>query len=190
MHSDMRVEERNSGVFTIHNFLSATECTAYLSLGDEIGYAASEVNFSSGSRRAEEIRNNDRVVFDDAALAAFLFERARPMLPSGIAEGTLSGFNERMRFYRYGPKQYFKWHKDGSFAKGPDEGSLLTFMIFLNDGFEGGATEFRTELITPKAGMALVFPHRASHQGTEVLSGTKYVLRTDVMYKRTVVLNP
>lgn len=186
MKHGMRVEERNSGVFVIHHFLSSAECAGYLSLGDELGYAASEVDFPNGSRRAEEVRNNDRVVFDDAPLADVLFERARPMLPSAIAGGTLSGFNERMRFYRYGPQQYFKWHKDGSFAKGPDEASALTFMIFLNDGFDGGATEFNTEFITPRAGMALVFPHRLSHQGTEVRSGFKYVLRTDVMYKRTV----
>jgi prolyl 4-hydroxylase len=178
----MRVNQLNSGVFTIENFFSPAECERYIALGDEIGYSASEVNFASGSRRAEEIRNNDRVIFDDAALAAALFERARAMLPADISGWTLSGFNERMRFYRYGPQQYFKWHKDGSFAKGPGEASMLTFMIYLNEGFEGGDTEFRTEFVKPHAGMALVFPHRVAHQGTEILSGTKYVLRTDVMY--------
>jgi hypothetical protein len=48
--------------------------------------------------------------------------------------------------------------------------------------FEGGATQFRWETVQPQAGMALVFPHRLSHQGTTVTRGTKYVLRTDVMY--------
>ena len=183
MNATMRVNKLTSGVFTIENFLSVAQCAHYISLGDDIGYVASEVNFVTGSRRAEEIRNNDRVIVDNAVLAAKLFERARPMLPAAVSGWLLAGFNERLRFYRYGPGQYFKWHRDGSFAKGPDEESMLTFMMFLNDGFDGGATEFKTEVVKPQTGMALVFPHRVTHQGAELLSGAKYVLRTDVMFK-------
>ncbi len=183
MDTITRVERLTPGVFTLENFFSAAECARFIALGDDIGYVASEVNFVTGSRRAEEIRNNDRVIFDDAALAQSLFERARALLPADVSGWKLSGFNERMRFYRYRPEQYFKWHRDGSFAKGPDEESMLTFMIYLNEAFEGGATEFKTEVVTPRTGMALVFPHRATHQGAELLSGVKYVLRTDVMYK-------
>ena len=185
MNSSMRVNELNSGVFTIDHFFSPAECAHYIAFGDEIGYAASEVNFASGSRRAEEIRNNDRVIFDDVALADMLFDRVRKMLPSEIAGWTLSGLNERLRFYRYAPEQYFKWHKDGSCAKSPDEASMLTLMIYLNDDFDGGDTEFRTEFVKPKTGMALIFPHRVAHQGTAIVSGTKYVLRTDVMYRKS-----
>jgi prolyl 4-hydroxylase len=185
MNASMRVTELNSGVFTIDNFLSAEECTQYIAHGEALGYGSSEVNFPSGSRLALEIRNNERVLFDDPALAALLFARAQPLLPAEVSGWALHDFNERMRFYRYGPQQYFKWHKDGSYARQPGEASLLTFMIYLNDGFEGGDTEFRTEFVKPKAGRALVFPHRAAHQGTEILSGTKYVLRTDVIYVKT-----
>lgn len=183
MTAPLRVTELNNGVFTIENYLSLDECRSYIALGDGIGYAPSEVNFATGSRRAEDIRNNDRVIFDDPALAAWLFERARPLLPPHFGSGKLHGFNERMRFYRYGPEQYFKWHKDGVFAKSPNEASCLTFMIYLNDGFEGGDTEFKTEFVKPQAGMALVFPHKIAHQGAPMISGSKYVLRTDVMYK-------
>ena len=185
MHTTLCVNKLNFGVFTIENFLSAQECARFILLGDEMGYVASEVNFATGSRRAEDIRNNDRVMLDDAVLANDLFERARTMLPSDVSGWQLAGFDERLRFYRYAPGQYFKWHRDGSVAKGPNEESRLTFMIFLNDAFDGGATEFRTEVVTPKTGMALVFPHRVTHQGAELLSGAKYVLRTDVMYKNT-----
>lgn len=183
MTAPLRVTELNNGVFTIEHYLSLDECRRYIALGDGIGYTPSEVNFATGSRRAEDIRNNDRVIFDDPALAAWLFERARPLLPSSFGSGKLHGFNERMRFYRYGPEQYFKWHKDGVFAKSPNEASCLTFMIYLNDGFEGGDTEFKTEFAKPQAGMALVFPHKIAHQGAPMISGSKYVLRTDVMYK-------
>lgn len=128
MNAPLRVNQLTAGVFTIENYLSPAECERYIALGDGIGYTPSEVNFVTGSRRAEEIRNNDRVIFDDPALAASLFERARPLLPSDDGGWQLFGFNERMRFYRYGPDQYFKWHKDGSFAPSPDVESCLTFI--------------------------------------------------------------
>jgi hypothetical protein len=184
MNTIMRVVEKNSDAFIIENYLSAAMCQHYIAMGEEMGYVPSEVNFRDGSRRAEDVRNNDRVIFDDPALAASLFDRARPLLPQTIGNGALCGFNERFRFYRYGPQEYFKWHRDGSFAKSPDEASYLTFLIYLNADFEGGETEFKTERIKPQAGAALVFPHKLPHQGNEIVSGIKYVLRTDVMYRR------
>ena len=57
-------------------------------------------------------------------------------------------------------------------------------MIYLNEEFEGGETKFDKFSIIPKTGMALVFPHHLLHQGNSVVSGVKYVLRTDVMYER------
>ena len=67
-------------------------------------------------------------------------------------------------------------------------------MIYLNDGFEGGATSFaelddrmRDEdrlTVNPRQGMALIFAHPLLHKGEPVVSGRKYVLRTDVMYAR------
>ena len=184
MHSAMRVVEKTSGIFVIENYLSAAMCQHYIQMGEDLGYVASEVNFAAGSRRAEDVRNNDRVMFDDPALAATLFERARPVLPPTAGLGVLAGFNERFRFYRYSPGEYFKWHRDGSVARSPDEGSYLTFIIYLNGDFAGGETEFKTGVISPKAGSALVFPHKLPHQGAEVREGVKYVLRTDVMYRR------
>ena len=60
-------------------------------------------------------------------------------------------------------------------------------MVYLNEGFEGGATALHQSrpslLITPKRGMALVFYHRQLHEGMPVVKGRKYVLRTDVIYR-------
>jgi hypothetical protein len=59
----------------------------------------------------------------------------------------------------------------------------MIFMIYLNDDFEGGETTFPEFLIRPEQGMALIFNHDVYHSGREVTRGTKYVLRTDVMYR-------
>ena len=97
------------------------------------------------------------------------------------------GLNERFRYYRYDPGQKFRPHFDGSFDRTYAEKSLLTFMVYLNEGFAGGWTRFHTDrerFVAPEAGKALVFWHQQLHEGMPVESGRKYVLRTDVMYRR------
>jgi hypothetical protein len=65
---------------------------------------------------------------------------------------------------------------------------MLTFLIYLNDDFEQGYTEFSWEKVKPKTGMALVFPHMLTHRATSPINGTKYILRTDVMYRENIEL--
>lgn len=83
----------------------------------------------------------------------------------------------------------FRWHRDGAFVRSNNQRSAYAIMVYLNDGFEGGATEFDLPdgilRVVPRAGMALVSEHQLRHQGAPVESGTKYVLRTDAMYMRT-----
>jgi predicted 2-oxoglutarate/Fe(II)-dependent dioxygenase YbiX len=104
------------------------------------------------------------------------------------------GLNERLRFYRYDEGQKFDWHRDGYYESPSGKRSFLTFMIYLNDGSDGGETLF-TKLgglylseddlsVKPRRGMALLFDHRILHTGSTVTRGRKYVLRTDVMYRR------
>jgi prolyl 4-hydroxylase len=179
----MKTTNYGAGVFTIDDYLTSAECAHYIERGEKIGFEESVVQFHDGPRVWKEHRNNNRVIFDDASLAALLFEKACQSLPQTLDDWRLTGFNERLRYYRYGPGEYFKWHKDGTYARAENEESFLTFMIYLNDGYEGGDTEFKFEKIKPRAGMALVFPHRLFHQSSSIVSGTKYVLRTDVIYQ-------
>lgn len=115
------------------------------------------------------------------------------------------GLNERLRFLRYGPGHFFAKHRDGSYPrKDGSSQSYLTLMLYLNSGggvdYEGGETCFvsDTEIArespggfhgaapdvvhTPQVGDVLIFAHPVLHQGNEVVSGTKYAVRTDVMY--------
>jgi hypothetical protein len=69
-------------------------------------------------------------------------------------------------------------------------------MVYLNEGCVGGETAFYhaddrpKAVIQPVQGMALVFDHQQVHEGAMVESGRKYVLRTDVMYKRGIRRQP
>ncbi len=60
----------------------------------------------------------------------------------------------------------------------------MTFMIYLNEDMKGGETKFIECDIKPETGKALIFIHELLHEGAPVLEGVKYVLRTDVMYRR------
>ena len=76
---------------------------------------------------------------------------------------------------------------DGYFRRENGEQSMLTFMIYLNEEFEGDETVFMNgdnTIVTPKTGMMLAFNHTFFHEGSEVVNGKKYVLRSDVMFSR------
>lgn len=173
-------------LWTIDDFCAPDECAALVSRVEAAKPEPAPITTGAGFVMRPDIRNNERVVFDDVALAARLFARARPRLPESMLGRYPASANERFRAYRYGPGQRFKPHYDGAFVRSADEQSLLTFMVYLNDGFEGGETGFLDleRVIAPRAGTALFFQHHLLHEGREVRAGTKYVLRTDVMFLR------
>lgn len=80
----------------------------------------------------------------------------------------------------------FAPHTDGSFHRDKLEQSFYSFLVYLNDEFEGGKTIFLTEpevSIKPEIGMGLLFQHPIIHEGSVGLKGIKYVARTDLMYR-------
>eukprot|EP01083_Nonionella_stella_P303071 1047629_1 len=98
--------------------------------------------------------------------------------------------NERLRFLRYHKGEYFAPHYDGTYVRdNKEELSQITALIYLNDGYKGGNTNFLDESDSDNKysakisqGMALLFEHRIYHEGGTLLNGVKYLLRTDVMY--------
>lgn len=170
------------GIHTIEDFFTDDECRHYIEFTENQGYDAATVSGPDGPSLAPGIRNNDRVILDDHELATQLWNRACQYVPKYVQSHEAIGLNERFRFYRYDPGQFFHYHSDGFHRRENGERSRLTFMVYLNDDFEGGETIFDYARIEPKAGMALVFMHGLPHEGAEVLAGRKYVLRTDVMF--------
>lgn len=171
-------------VFTIADLFGAAMCQAVIARTERIGFDAAPITTAAGFVMRPDIRNNERVMFDDVELAAELFARIRDALPERLCGRRPVGVNERFRCYRYTPGQQFKAHYDGAFQRSQHECSELTFMIYLNDDFTGGHTtfyEFDVD-VRPVRGMALLFQHRLLHEGCTVRSGVKYVLRSDVMY--------
>ncbi|MCE9578677.1 MAG: 2OG-Fe(II) oxygenase [Deltaproteobacteria bacterium] len=172
--------------------LDARGCAALVDAIERRGFDA------TGASYPADYRDNDRQVFDDDALAGALFAALGDRLPRELREDghawELVGLNRRFRACRYRGGQAFCIHRDGAHVASDELRSWLTLQIYLDDGdgFTGGHTRFyadRTGVdvlasIGPALGTAIVFDHRAWHDGEAVTGGTKRVLRTDVMYRR------
>lgn len=170
--------------FTLVDFMSAKECRSHIARSESVGYEAAEIDSGRGSVLDSQIRNNDRVLLSDSSLAHDLWLRMKDYLPRSLGEWRPSGLNQKFRYYRYQPGARFNWHRDGAYESSPDERSRMTFMIYLNSDFSGGETDFGEFAVKPVQGSALCFPHPLVHEGCLVTAGTKYVLRTDVMFRR------
>ena len=132
-----------------------------------------------------EMASYDRNMMINADFAKTLYDTIRPLLPEQPAT---TGCNDHFRFSKYWPGQEFKRHTDGINIDAKGHRAKYTVNIFLNDNFEGGSTEFFDEfgrscfIAEPKAGRAMIFDNQIAHAGNKVLTGNKYLIRTDVMH--------
>ncbi|NKI93552.1 2OG-Fe(II) oxygenase [Rhizobacter sp. SG703] len=168
-------------VFSTRNLLLADECAALIELAEQRGFGAATVRTDGGPQVMSTVRNNERAQFEAPEWIALVWQRMAAM-PLPALEGEVAlGLPKQLRFYKYSPGQRFRMHKDGPWH---EDGltSKLTLLVYLNEGFAGGETDFRTFGIVPKVGSGLLFIHHTWHEGAAVTEGVKYVLRSDVMY--------
>lgn len=176
----------------VENFFTPEECKGFIELSEKLGYGESPIRTKGGGEvMNKEIRDNDRVIWDNHQLAAQLYELVKDLLPQNVDGWEPIGLNERFRFYRYKDGQQFKPHVDGAFKRTDEEQSRITLLIYLNENFIGGNTTLVLEEqeIIPKIGKLFLFEHKIMHCGRPVDTGTKYVFRTDVMYKKIIYPN-
>jgi len=162
--------------------IDETECSSLILRSERIGYTDSMIISDGKQIVAKEIRNNKRVLLDDFELADKFWSKVSNYVPEVLDGCSVVGLNERFRFYRYEPKQIFRLHKDFP-HKIEGQQSKLSMIIYLNRDFEGGETDFRTFVVYPKTGSALIFKHELLHEGCAVINGKKYAVRTDIMYR-------
>ena len=171
-------------VFILEDFLTKTECLHFINVGEKAGFEAAKVQVGGAQQSLiTGIRNNERVEYNNQRLADELWKRFETFAPV-LQDHQAVGLNEMFRFYKYTPGQRFKMHRDGNFTRNTQERSFYTFLMYLNDDFDGGGTEFKDLFtVSPKQGSLLVFFHPLKHEGKILTAGTKYVLRSDIMYR-------
>jgi hypothetical protein len=182
--------EGRSDIFLLRNFLSPEECRRHIAASEQRGYEEAAISTPAGQVIVKDVRNNDRIIWDDPGLAQAWWQRCEEHLPASFGKWQRFGLNERFRFYRYTAGQTFKKHRDGSFQRQKGEESWLTLMVYLNEEYSGGRTRFwfagnaEETVVAPVTGTALIFMHDRLHEGETVTAGVKYVLRTDIMYRK------
>ena len=156
----------------------------------------------------------------DDSLWLPIWRRVAEHMPPRVEGGTPVGLNERWRLYKYGTNDVFKIHADGSWPGSKadltnggvtrdayrDRWSQLTFLIYLDDDYDGGETTFVVDAegrpampsgnvitdaqlrgVRVAQGSVLCFFHGEHelsmlHEGSEVTRGVKHVVRSDVLY--------
>ncbi len=207
------VLESVPGAFQLLHVLSAAECRRLLALTESIGYVQ-----DAAVSLPRSIRHNHSLtwVVDDRT-SEIIWQRCRrsmPHWPDLFFGKRPLGLNNRFRFYRYRPGDFFRPHTDGAWPGSrivdnqlianayADRWSQLSFLLFLSDRYQGGSTRFYTrspvaqqahkggtdcvDIRTP-AGAALCFPHGSHplhciHSSEKIISGTKYIIRSDVLF--------
>ncbi|NET03100.1 MAG: proline hydroxylase [Sphaerospermopsis sp. SIO1G2] len=170
-------------ILLVKKLLDDKQCDNYIQMAEAIGFEEATITTSQGYVMNKNVRNNDRVIFDDPEFAQGLFKIIKPYVEDPYKHLSCVGLNERFRFYRYYPGQKFDWHYDGSYKRENGERSRWTLLFYLNNDYRGGRTQFLDDDIAGEKGDALLFVHRQVHCGETVQSGVKYILRTDVMYE-------
>lgn len=205
---DIRINNdifHDGSALILQNVLTRQECDALREFADTnekiqpCGYKAT-------------IRVADRLEVSDEKAARILYERIRPFLkvldltdtlPRGVdprqhgRKWIPKAINPQLRLCRYNSEGFFLPHYDEDVARSTHERTFCTFMIYLNDDFEGGATHFYNELqrhyekandehivykYQPRAGDALLFLSQITHDGGRVVSGKKFIMRSEVFY--------
>ncbi len=195
----IELEELSRDAFVVRGFLPPERCARMIERVEGIGFEQALFGGVHGTR-VKAVRDNDRVVEDDAALAQELMERLESVLPVGwrarqmmrrhaVGDHTLVGMNERLRWYRYTGEQRFRAHVDKPFGAADGRVSCHTVLVYLSGALGGGETRLelakgREVKVAPEVGALLCFDHHLMHEGMPLVRGTKYVLRTDLMWRK------
>jgi hypothetical protein len=88
---------------------------------------------------------------------------------------------ESIQVLEYNSNQEYKFHHDTSNDPNSKEyHRIISIVLYLNDNFDGGGTEFPHQTYKPSPGYGLFFPSNwcFPHSGQKVLSGKKRVAVT------------
>lgn len=183
--------EKDVGIF--ENFLSADECDAFISL-----YENRDKKGLTQNRQDSE--NADALNKTDTSLSVSLGdmfgnEKVDKLNADFINNFWENGVNKYGKYYplllqmdkkMWGYKiqktlageGYHVWHCEDSAPMMTTR--ILTYIIFLNDKFTGGETEFlhKNMRLTPKKGTLALFPanYTHTHRGNPPLTGEKYIM--------------
>jgi 2OG-Fe(II) oxygenase superfamily len=186
-------------ILVVPNFFVAETCKAFVECFSNL-----QLHASPPAKRDEAIRTNYRLATLNPDFANRLFaetglqELTRDWtIKLGKRELGCKGLHSNIRIYRYDSGTFFGPHYD-SCQRDAVNGftsywTLLVYLTGVEDGLEGGETVFyqgtkdvKEIVIEIERGQALLHRHGMSdcllHEGRTVVKGTKWVLRSDLVF--------
>ena len=176
-HHETSITPYDTYCVIVPDVFDSDECKCFIAETENFGYYSMGLDIPSkcGSY--------------DSCIANELFYRLRHVLPMKFQGHDVTRINNYLRFLRYEHWQTFPMHTDTPYLT-PDgkEASMISLTLFLNDDYGGGAVMFGDRLdrqyeCKPRTGSVLLSVHSISRQEMDVFNGTKYTMRTDVMYE-------
>ena len=169
-------------IATFQGFLSQRECAYLIDLATPLLHDAFVVHPATGALIRDPIRTSRSIGFPFVSEEPLLHAINRRI---AAATGTTYEQGEPTQILGYEPGQEYKLHSD-ALAHDPNQRNL-TFLVYLNEGFEGGDTYFPDLGISfsGRPGDAILFANvdeagrpdpRARHAGRPVQSGRKVLL--------------
>lgn len=172
----------NPRIVVLRGFLAPAECDALIAIAKARLQPAVVVNPQTGELMRDPIRDSQATGFPFVDESPFIHAINRRI---AAATGTLPEQGEPVQVLHYRPGQQYRLHSDA--LNGAANQRFLTFLVYLNDDFEGGATHFPAADLSVRCqtGDAICFANvtadrrpdpAMNHAGTPVTKGEKFVL--------------
>lgn len=181
-------------IYQYDNFVSKLECEMiqhFVETSDSYLDAIDDMNASKN-----DIRHNGAIGVTDWAQDDEKMRKADTIIHRHFSRCHQKYLSENKAYYfflrdhhaenlscnyiyrKYDENDYYDWHVDRS----PNEDFVFSYLLYLNDDFEGGDTLFLDDRIRvrPKTGSMLCFPctPQMTHKGSPIKKGTKKVIWT------------
>jgi prolyl 4-hydroxylase len=188
----VRVQFEKPRIVTIERFATPEECQWLIDRAGRGGLQRAKVYRSSSTAQVAETRTNREMsftIFNADVVLSLIRERI------AVVAGVPVSHFEIAKLLHYSPGEQFALHADFIEAKTPELARELaargqrsaTFLVYLNDGYEGGATQFPRLSWQYRGGRgdALLFSnvdakgapdYDTVHAGMPPTSGEKWVL--------------
>jgi prolyl 4-hydroxylase len=167
--------------WVFESFLTPEECDYLVEAARPLLQESVVVDPASGEMRPHPVRTSDGAMFpwvsEDLVISAINRRIA-------LASGTSVKCGEPLQVLRYLPGQQYHPHLDA--LPREDNQRVLTMLVYLNEGYQGGETYFTRGGLrfAAKRGDALLFRNaepgsppdpNAEHAGLPVISGEKFI---------------
>lgn len=203
----------NGILISISEVFSKKECEKLIDISESMNYEkpllfpknlekslknvqrVTDKNIKKGKNNYENtIRDCLRIIIDSLPFAKVLEKKLKYFIPININNYQFEYVNPRFRFLKYEDSGHFIRHKDENYVSKNNEISLITILIYLNDNYEGANTKFFSNScdeiglsLKPENGMVCIMEQNIEHEVPKIEKSIKYVIRTELMYSKTII---